>query len=256
MIQSHLMSQLFELPNRRVFSISAGSSDRFTDRWRDEAIGFDVYLVRRTFHSATTKVLLGNDVHPNNIRDTVSHYVTQATTLDTLFFFFSGHGLQESLTFSNGKGSLAYRKRDLFNELSRFPGRRIAILSCCHGGFPTIPRNTLLLTPSRQETRAYANNFFNHLLFEFAEACYTPHALSYLITKFLTSYHNRPYGPLKRKVWEQNPHRSDLDIYEEEKRLGKELLVNYQRAFVLSTLVGNGHILTVDPSCYFPRKSR
>lgn len=250
------MSQLLELPNRLVFSISAGSSDRFTDRWKDEVIGFDSNLVRRTFPSAVTQVLLDNDIHPKNIRDTISHFETQATTLDTLFFFFSGHGLQDSLTLPNGKGSVAYRKRDLFNELSRFPGRRIAILSCCHGGFPTIPRNMLLLTPSRQETPAYANNFFNHLLFEFAEARYTPHALSYLITKFLTSYHNRPYGPLKGNVWEQNPNRSDLDIYAEEKRLGKELLVNYQRAFVLSTLVGNGQILTVDPSCFFSRKSR
>jgi hypothetical protein len=249
------MQTKLELPSNRVFSISVGAKDRNTKAWEDEAEGFNELMMRRTFIGADTQVLLGKNATPNNVQDAISTFTAQAEVLDTLFFFYSGHGLPETLTLSRGKRSIDYPKQELFDTLSTFPGRKITILSCCHGGYPTIPDNTLLVAPSRQETPAYGNAFLRHLHSEFAAARTAPQALAFLIERFLTSYHNRPYGPLVGNMWEQDPDRPDLQIYEEEKQLGKELLINYQRAFVLSTLAGNGTILTVDPRCFFKPKS-
>ncbi len=248
------MSEKLRLPTNKTFSVSVGPNDRFSKAWEGEARSFDQDMIKRTFPTAHTRVLLERDVNPGKIHDTISTFAEQSVEQDTLFFFFSGHGLPDSLTLPVGEDKIAYPKEDLFKELSAFPGRKIAILSCCHGAYPHIPNNTLLLTPSHQDTPAYGHAFFVQLLFEFSDAKTNPHALTYLVEKFLTSYHNRPYGPLEGNMWEQDPDRPDLQIYEEEKQLGRELLINYQRAFVLSSLIANGTILTVDQKCFFTGK--
>ncbi|MBP9702873.1 caspase family protein [Candidatus Woesebacteria bacterium] len=247
------MKRVFESRKSNTFSLSVGVGDRDISTWEEEASSLDYIIANQTFPKATTKVLLGKNANPGNIKNTVESFAGRASVIDTMFFFFSGHGLPDSINLARGKSTLDYPKDNLFHDLSLFPGRRIVILSSCHGGFQSISPNTLLVTPSQQETHAFGRRFFVDVLHEFIDASHAPHALTYLINSFLTNYHNRPYGPLNDRVWEQDPHHPDLDIYKVEKETGQILLMNYQRAFVLSSILGDGTILRVDPKCYFPR---
>lgn len=100
------------------------------------------------------------------------------------------------------------KKHELFDALSAFPGRRIAILNCCHADYNPIPPNTLLVAASKNNETTSSGIFADKRLRDLASFRYEPKPLDDNVRYISTN--------------------DDVD-YKREKELGKEILHGRQK---------------------------
>lgn len=258
-----LASKEIRLKNRNTFVLAFGYTDydkKIKSRPNEQGFAdeakFMGKLLASTLKTDKSKVLINNECTIPIITSSLEDLNQAASQLDTLFVFYSGHGEPDDLKLPssqnpNSDGELeSFSKKDFFESVGQFPGRKVVIISACHGDFEAIPSNTLLLTPSKRDAIAYGHTLISDLICDCVKAGNTSDPLSAVVSRILTAYHNKPYGPFEG-VWSQNPDYMDWKIYEDEKRLGKEILKGYQRANVRSTLFEDMIPLKVDPHCDF-----
>ncbi len=71
------MKRVFESRKSNTFSLSVGVGDRDISTWEEEASSLDYIIANQTFPKATTKVLLGKNANPGNIKNTVESFAGQ-----------------------------------------------------------------------------------------------------------------------------------------------------------------------------------
>ncbi len=174
---------------------------------------------------------------------------------DTLIFFYSGHGRADSLVVPacyTSPSDIKWEdlsKQQLFEAISRFAGRRVALLACCQADFSPLPPNTLLVAACKNDETTLGDPLVEKLLSDLVALHEKEDPIGFMLNRFLSAYHNYPLEPIS--PGEQYRSVNDDFDYTREKRLGREVLPGRRRAIVRSTLTEGGAPLAIDPKCYF-----
>lgn len=83
-------------------------------------------------------LLLGAEATTENIRTRLRQAVNAQSPLDTLLFYFSGHGQKGADGLSLFTSDAQYATADLLKEFDRDLPTRI-VLDCCHAGAISVP---------------------------------------------------------------------------------------------------------------------
>ncbi len=250
------------LNNRHTFVIAMGYSgydeeqgarpDDCEDAPTAKAMG---RIFREAFKAKDTRILLSTNCTKPKIIDAIQGFSKTASRQDTLVVTYHGHGKPNWLNIPSALNPHSDQtdelsKEELFQEIGKFPGRKIVILSTCHGDYWPIPDNTLLITPSKRDTVAFTTNFIGQMIHDLVSIEGLNDPLSSFVSLILSTYHNRPFGPIQNinRDWD---YFQDIETFETEKQLGKEILNGYQRANVRCTLLEDMVPLEVNHLCNF-----